>query len=46
MLVVAPLIWGWLTYRVMAFDALSEHASKDERRALFARHRMSLILMG
>jgi hypothetical protein len=27
MLVVAPLIWGWLTYRVMAFDALSEHAS-------------------
>jgi len=46
MLVVAPLIWGWLTYRVMAFDALSEHASKDERRTLFARHRMSLILMG
>ncbi|UUC96316.1 MULTISPECIES: EI24 domain-containing protein [Comamonas] len=46
MLVVAPLIWGWLTYRVMAFDALSEHASKNERRALFARHRMSLILMG
>ncbi len=46
MLVVAPLIWGWLTYRVMAFDALSDHASKDERRALFARHRVSLILMG
>ena len=45
-LVLPPLIWGWLTYRVMAFDALSEHASKDERRALFARHRMSLILMG
>lgn len=46
MLVVAPLIWGWLTYRVMAFDALSEHASKDERRSLFVRYRMSLILMG
>lgn len=46
MLVVAPLIWGWLTYRVMAFDALSEHASKEERRSLFARHRITLILMG
>ena len=46
MLVVAPLIWGWLTYRVMAFDALAEHASKDERRNLFVRYRMSLILMG
>ena len=46
MLVVTPLIWGWLTYRVMAFDALAEHASKEERRNLFVRHRMSLILMG
>ena len=46
MLVVTPLIWGWLTYRVMAFDALSEHASKEERRSLFMRHRLSLILMG
>ena len=31
-LVLPPLIWGWLTYRVMAFDALAEHASKPERR--------------
>ncbi|MEX8193176.1 EI24 domain-containing protein [Comamonas guangdongensis] len=46
MLVVTPLIWGWLTYRVMAFDALSEHASKNERRGLFVSHRLSLILMG
>ena len=46
MLVVTPLIWGWLTYRVMVFDALAEHASKEERRNLFVRHRMSLILMG
>ena len=30
-LVLPPLIWGWLTYRVMAFDALAEHASKPER---------------
>ena len=46
MLVVTPLIWGWLTYRVMAFDALADHASKEERRSLFVRHRLSLILMG
>ena len=45
-LIVPPVIWGWLTYRVMAFDALAEHASKDERRNIFMRHRMSLILMG
>jgi hypothetical protein len=26
-LILPPLIWGWLTYRVFAFDALAEHAS-------------------
>ena len=26
-LILPPLIWGWLTYRVMSFDALAEHAS-------------------
>lgn len=46
MLVLTPLIWGWLTYRVMAFDALAEHASKQERRSLFTRNRMALILIG
>lgn len=45
-LIIPPIIWGWLTYRVMAFDALAEHASKAERRALFLRHRYSLMLMG
>lgn len=45
-LVVPPLIWGWLTYRVMSYDMLSEHASKDERRQLIERHRASLLLMG
>ena len=35
-LVLPPLIWGWLTYRVMAFDALAEHASREERRESFA----------
>ena len=45
-LVLPPLIWGWLAYRIMAFDALAEHASHDERVTLFARHRMPLLCMG
>lgn len=46
LVLVPPLIWGWLTYRVMAFDALASHASKSERRELFRRHRISLLFMG
>ena len=45
-LVLPPLIWGWLTYRVMAFDALSQHASSDERREIFRRHRSWLLGIG
>ena len=45
-LLLPPLIWGWLTYRVMAFDALAEHADKHERRILLERHRWSLLLIG
>ncbi len=45
-LVLPPLIWGWLTYRVMAFDALAAHASPQERRAILRRHRPALLVMG
>ena len=45
-LILPPLIWGWLTYRVMTFDALAEHASKEERRELVRRHRGWLFGMG
>lgn len=45
-LVLPPLIWGWLTYRVMAFDALAEHASKAERQEIFQRHQLSLLTIG
>ena len=45
-LVLPPLIWGWLTYRVMAFDALAEHASKEERREILQRHRTRLLGIG
>ena len=45
-LVLPALIWGWLTYRVMAFDVLSDIADGSERQALMARHRLSLLGMG
>ncbi|MDO8278782.1 MAG: EI24 domain-containing protein [Burkholderiaceae bacterium] len=45
-LVLPPLIWGWLTYRVICFDALADHASKEERREVLRRHRGWLLGMG
>jgi Etoposide-induced protein 2.4 (EI24) len=45
-LILPPLIWGWLTYRVMTFDALADHASRAERREIFRRHRLWLLAMG
>jgi hypothetical protein len=45
-LLLPPLIWGWLAYRVLAFDVLATHASADERRALLAAHRWPLLGMG
>ena len=45
-LVVPPLIWGWLNYRVMSFDVLCAHASSIERRAVMARHRLQLLGIG
>ena len=45
-LIIPPLIWGWLTYRVMTYDVLAEHASADERRVLVKRHRNTLLGMG
>lgn len=44
--VVPPLIWGWLSYRVMVFDALVSHASREERIALGRKHRGWLLLIG
>jgi MFS family permease len=45
-LILPPLIWGWLTYRVMAYDALADHASTEERRLLFKTHRFQLLGIG
>ncbi len=45
-LVLPPLIWGWLTYRVFAFDALAVHASAGERKTILREHRGHLLVMG
>jgi len=45
-LVVPPLIWGWLTCRVLGHDVLALHASRAERHHLLRRHRWTLLAMG
>jgi hypothetical protein len=45
-LILPPLIWGWLTYRVFAFDALAVHASSEERKQILRENRSTLLLMG
>jgi hypothetical protein len=45
-LVLPPLIWGWLTYRVLSFDVLAEHATSDERQQIMRTHRWPLLAMG
>jgi hypothetical protein len=45
-ILLPALIWGWLTYRVMAYDVLAEHASHPERVELMRRYRVQLLGMG
>lgn len=45
-LVLPALIWGWLTCKVMAFDALAAHASAQERRTVLREHALPLLTMG
>lgn len=45
-MILPPLIWGWLTFRVFAFDVLAEHASAAERDRLLREHRVQLLTMG
>lgn len=44
--VLPPLIWGWLTYKVMSFDALADHATATERRTVISNHRTALVVLG
>lgn len=43
---IQPLLWGWLTCRVMAYDALADHATQEERRSILREHRWPLLAIG
>lgn len=45
-LVLPPLIWGWLAYRVISFDVLADHASAAERGQLLREYRWPLLGIG
>lgn len=45
-LLVQALLWGWLTYRVMAYDALADYASEAERTTLMHARRWPLLVIG
>jgi len=44
--VLPPLLWGWLTMRLMSYDVLAKHASAAERDLLLEKYRWSLLSMG
>ena len=44
--VLPPLIWGWLTMRLMSYDVLALHATAEERDTLLHQHRWPLLAMG
>lgn len=44
--VIQPLLWGWLTYRVIAYDALADHADEQECRQILRMHRWPLLVIG
>ena len=39
-------IMGWLNQQVLRYDALAEHATRDEMRAIFSARRGALYLLG
>lgn len=44
--IIPPLLWGWLTMRLMTYDVLAQHASEEERISLITKHKWSLLAMG
>ncbi|MBU3617151.1 EI24 domain-containing protein [Polynucleobacter sp. JS-Polo-80-F4] len=44
--VLPPLLWGWLTMRLMSYDVLAKHASTEERDLLLEKYRWPLLCMG
>lgn len=46
MLLIHLVLWGWLTYRIMVYDALSEYATAAERGIILQRARWPLLFIG
>ena len=44
--VIPPILWGWLTMRLMCYDVLARHATVDERTDLINTYRWKLLGMG
>jgi Etoposide-induced protein 2.4 (EI24) len=42
----SALLWGWLTSRVMSYDALSEHASEEEIAVIQRERKWGLLAIG
>tara|TARA_R110001599_G_scaffold171353_1_gene362205 strand:+ start:205295 stop:206122 length:828 start_codon:yes stop_codon:yes gene_type:complete len=44
--VIQPALWGWLTYKVMAYDALADYADVQERQTILRQRRWQLLAIG
>ncbi|GGY82762.1 EI24 domain-containing protein [Pseudoduganella plicata] len=42
----STLLWGWLTSRVLSYDALADYASEEERRTIQRERRWDLLVIG
>ena len=44
--VIPMVVLGWINQKVLCYDALAEHASADEMRAIFSANRGLLYMLG
>ncbi|MQR02046.1 EI24 domain-containing protein [Glaciimonas soli] len=44
--VIPAVLWGWMTYRVIAYEALSMYADKAEIKAILKAQRWPLLVIG
>ena len=45
-LIVQPVLWGWLTCRVMTYDALADFADTQELNMIRTSQRLPLLVIG
>jgi len=44
--VIQPALWGWLTYRVMGYEALAAHADRQEIKSILHTYRRPMLVIG